>query len=78
MAKVSSASKELIEDVERIPTPSSTLTSLLMLLHAFCAMLIVDFAKVAIGKCFVGFRYFDELFVGLFVSRVLIGVILFR
>lgn len=55
---------------------SSSSTSLLMLLYAFMAVLIVDAAQVVVAEDFVGLADFDEALVRGLVVGILVGVVL--
>lgn len=79
MSKMASTSEELIEDIERVPTASTTsLTAFFVLFDAFGSMAIIDLAEFGVDESFVRFGHFDEflggrLIVGVFVGMELLG-----
>lgn len=79
MSEVTTAAKELIEDIERASATSSpTLAALFVLFHAFCSMSVVDLAQFLIGKRLVGFADFDKFLGRCLIFGVLIGVVFLR
>jgi hypothetical protein len=65
--EVPTAAEEAAEEVEGVVLLAWAAT-LLVLLDAVVAVLVVDFAGFFFGEDFVGFGYFDEFLAGGFVA----------
>ena len=63
MAGVTSPAEEAGEEVKRVVGAAGAM-ALLVLLEAFVAILVVDFAGFGLGEGVVGFGDFDELLGG--------------
>lgn len=59
---MAAAAEEAREEVEGVMVLLPA--TLLALLDAFMAILVVDFARLRVGKGFVGFGNFDEFLLG--------------
>lgn len=76
---MSASTEEATKQIERIVHASTaSLRALLVLLHPFMSVLIVDSSHLSVGEDVVGFGYFDEFLVRSVIVGIFVGVVLLR